>query len=293
VSHDYNFFYNGMGARLLQRKCGLPYISEIHHVPGYPRAATWRERLDRFCTRRYARWVQKHALAIRVVNSRELPELLLRWGVKPEKIRVLHSLYIDFQIFRPGSGEGKKEFDLMFCGRLVPNKGLFILLKALKILKRNRPLIRLLMVGRGPLKNKIDRFVQAEDLVENVQFVEWVADTHDLARLYRRARILVCASFNEGGPRVTVEAMACGTPSLSTPVGIMPELIREGENGMLFSWDPAVLAEKAGTLLDDTAFYTRICSRLKDTVAPFERKTVLETLANGFKELYRLQKNGI
>lgn len=280
VSHDYNFFYNGLGAYLLHRKTGLPYFSEIHHVPGHPRASSFREKVDKFCTHRYVRWVQNHALAIRVVNGKELPELLTSWGVRPEKIAVLHSLYMDFETYRPAAAE--KIHDLMFCGRLVPNKGLFILLDALKILKRNRPAVRLLIVGRGPLKEKIHRYVDESGLKENVEYLEWVSEAKDLADLYRRSRILVCASYNEGGPRVTVEAMACGTPALSTPVGIMPELIGEE---MRFRWDAQELAEKAQRLLEDEPLYSSLTSRLAGVVAPFERGKVIADLARGFKAL--------
>ncbi len=282
ISHDYNVFYNGLGAYLLHRKTGLPYFSELHHVPGHPRASGFREVVDRFCTRFYARWVQNHALAIRVVNARELPALLSRWGVRPEKIRVLYSLYMDFDANR--LKETPKEYDLVFCGRLVPNKGIFIILKALEALKRKRPDIRLLIVGRGPLRKKIDDFVCRAGLSQNVHHVEWVSLSEDLADLYRRSRILVCASYNEGGPRVTFEAMACGTPAISTPVGLMPELIREGENGMLFQWSPGELAEKVEALLSDTALYSRVCRGLAETVAPFERRKVIADLAEGFKK---------
>jgi glycosyltransferase involved in cell wall biosynthesis len=285
ISHDYNFFYNGLGAYLLHRKTGLPYFSEIHHVPGHPRAASFRERVDRFCTRLYTRWVQKHALAIRVVNAGQLPALLESWGVRREKIRVLYSLYMDFDTYRPREGEREKAFDLVFCGRLVPNKGIFILLEALGILKRKRGNIKLLMIGRGPLEGAIEDHLNRKGLSDSVERVPWVADTEELARLYSRSRLLICASYNEGGPRVTAEAMACGTPAISTPVGIMPELIREGENGMLFEWDADELAEKVDRLLSDEDLYARIRSNLAATVAPFERKKVIADLASGFKEM--------
>ncbi|MBD3293842.1 MAG: glycosyltransferase [Armatimonadia bacterium] len=285
VSHDYNLFYNGLGAYLLHRKSGLPYISEIHHVPGHPRAANLREVVDRICTRFYVRWVQKHALAIRVVNAREQPGLLTGWGVRPDKIKVLYSLYMDFDTYHPQPAP--KEYDLMFCGRLVGNKGLFIILDALEILKRERPDARLLVVGRGPLEHALDRRIRRSGLSAHVHRIAWVADTKALAELYRRSRILVCASYNEGGPRVTAEAMACGTPALSTPVGIMPDLIREGENGFLFQWDPSELASKAKALLTDPALYERVRGNLADTVAPFERKKVLADLAEGFKALVK------
>lgn len=283
VSHDYNLFYNGLGAYLLHRKTGLPYFSEIHHVPGYPRAACFREVFDRFCTRFYTRWVQNHALAIRVVNAVQLPELLTRWGIKKEKIQVLYSLYLDLDAYRSNETAPQKKYDLVYCGRFVPNKGIFIILKALKLLKEKHPHIRLLLIGRGPLEIKVSRYIEDNGLNDHVDRIPWVAGTEDLADLYRLSKILVCASFNEGGPRVTMEAMACGTPVISTPVGIMPELIRHGENGYLFDWDPLKLADQADRLLTDHDLYTRICQELPGLVTPFERKKVLADLAQGFK----------
>lgn len=283
VSHDYNIFYNGLGAYLARKHTGIPYISEIHHVPGYPRAATLRERADKWCTRLYASWVQKHALAIRVVNAKELPDLLVSWGVKREKIKVLHSLYIDFDTFCPKPAD--KEYDLIFCGRLASNKGVFLLLEALKIIKEKIPHIRLLMVGRGPLKQRIRDFVAQQGLEENVEFKDWVPEFSDLAELYRRSRVLICPSYNEGGPRVTVEAMACGTPVISTPVGIMQELIEENKNGLFFNWDAGELAQKTLTLLNDQNLYERISANLAPTIEPFERKKIISALAQGFKNL--------
>ncbi|HVS17547.1 MAG TPA: hypothetical protein VMT18_03020, partial [Planctomycetota bacterium] len=67
VSHDYGWFYNGLGSARLARATGVPYLSEIHHVPGYPIAADLRERFDRAVARRYVRWARSRARAFRVV----------------------------------------------------------------------------------------------------------------------------------------------------------------------------------------------------------------------------------
>ncbi|MBU0756163.1 MAG: glycosyltransferase, partial [Planctomycetes bacterium] len=186
ISHDYNLFYNGLGTYLLHRRTGLPYFSEIHHVPGHPRAAGAREVFDRICTRFYTRWVQNKALAIRVVNAGQLPGLLKSWGVREEKIAVLYSLYIDFNTFRPKPGEARKDYDLVYCGRMVPNKGLFIILEALSIIKEKHPRTRLLLIGRGPLDEKVDRFIAGKGLSSQVDRIPWVAGSEDLADHYRR-----------------------------------------------------------------------------------------------------------
>jgi len=64
---------------------------------------------------------------------------------------------------------------------------------------------------------------------------------------------VVCASTCEGGPRFTVEAMACGTPVISTPVGVMPDLLEDGKAGRLVGFDVASLAEGIAALLANEA----------------------------------------
>src|SRR6185503_10592412 len=81
VSHDYGWFYNGLAAARLSRRSGVPYLSELHPVPGHPIAADTRERFDRAVARRYVRWARSRARAFRVVNQGEMVPLLESWGV--------------------------------------------------------------------------------------------------------------------------------------------------------------------------------------------------------------------
>ena len=73
-----------------------------------------------------------------------------------------------------------------------------------------------------------------------------------MAELYRQSKIVVCSSLLEGGPRVIVEGMACGIPGISSSVGFMPSVIKDGENGFLIpSFDPKDFAEKIELLLSN------------------------------------------
>src|SRR5207248_3183150 len=89
--------------------------------------------------------------------------------------------------------------------------------------------------------------------LKNVTIIPRLDSAEAVARIYRQARMLVCASTSEGGPRVTVEAMACGTPVISTPVGVMSELIEDGVNGLVFDWDAGELSDKIRLVLKDDA----------------------------------------
>ncbi|MFT7463041.1 MAG: glycosyltransferase involved in cell wall biosynthesis [Pseudohongiellaceae bacterium] len=292
TSHDYNPFYNGLGSWRISRATGIPYVAEIHHVPGFPRAASFRERIDAPMTRLYAGWAKTRAAGFRVVNGIELPRLLGGWGVPAERIHVLPSLYLDRETFSPAAPGDQEagatpECDLLFVGRLVPNKGVPAILEGLAELER-RGLsgLRLRLVGRGPELQAVKAFAEQHGAQDRIENIEWVPDAAALAEVYRKARFLVCASTSEGGPRVVAEAMACGTPVVSTEVGIVTELIRHGDNGLLFDGSGKHLADVLEPLLSDPTAEQSMRSRLRpEDLDGYEGDTVIARLADGLKEI--------
>jgi glycosyltransferase involved in cell wall biosynthesis len=286
VSHDFGLFYTGLSAAWLVRGAAVPLVSEIHHVEGYPIAASLRERVYRLAARLYIPWMARRAAAIRVVNHVEIPVYLRALGVPVEKILVLPSLYLDFGQFHPVPGV-QPVYDLLFVGRLVSNKGLFTILDALRIARRSVPGVRLGIRGEGPLRGRLEARARDLGLADNVIFIPRLENPEDIARLYCETRMLVCASTAEGGPRVAAEAMACGVPVVSTPVGIMPELVEDGVNGLLFRWDADELAQKILSLLSDDDLRRRIGERGRAAVQPFRDEDVIRNYALGYQDLAR------
>ena len=182
-------------------------------------------------------------------------------------------------------GVSPKKWDLVFVGRLVNNKGLITIIDALYQLKyRMRPL-KLLIVGRGPMRAAVEERVKKHELEKHVEFVEWLETPKDLADVYRASRAILCASTCEGGPRVTVEAMACGTPAVSTPVGIMGELIEDGKNGALCRFDYASLAASIERVISDEVKLAEMGVRARADVLKFEYDEAIAGYANGLKGL--------
>lgn len=283
VSHDYGWFYNGLGSARLSRESGVPYLSELHHIPGHPVAADWRERFDKRVAKAYVRWARSRAIAFRVVNAGEMPPLLERWGVPREKIVVLPSLYIDLDVFHPPSDAGEFEQDVVFVGRMVANKGLDRIVDALERLAARGTPARALFVGKGPLLAATR--ARAKALGQGARFIEWVESPSDLARIYQKSRVCVCASTCEGGPRFTVEAMACGTPVVSTPVGVMRELLEAGDKGQLCGFDAESLAGALGELLSDEPRRRAMGRAAHAAAQRFEYSKTIRTYAEGLHAL--------
>ena len=239
----------------------------------------------------YIRWAKRWAAAFRVVNAGQMPDLLRRFGVPEQKILVLPSLYIDFDVFHPLPDQPRR-YDVLFVGRLVANKGLFTLLSAIKLVSITHPNVRLGILGSGPLERALKERVASLGLGGNVTFLPHQPDAASVARLYTQAGLVVCASTAEGGPRVTVEAMACGVPVVSTPVGVMADLIEDGENGLLVNWSVGDLAAKIRIMLEDGDLHARLAEAGRETVQEFDADRVVEGYARGYHELIARLRSG-
>lgn len=277
--HEYPPFYNGTGARLLARATGIPFALEIHHIVGWPMPASVSEALGL----RLSRWVlpreAQKATAIRVVN-RDVRAVLCSWGVDPVKISVVPSFYLDRSVL-VRDPTIRLTTDLVFCGRLVANKGLLELLEACSGL----PSATLLVIGDGPLRNTAEACVRAHGLERRVRFIGWLPTQRDVARAMQAARLFVMNSRSEGGPRVALEAMALGMPVLTTRVGVMPEVIEDGMNGVFTTGHPADLRDKIKNLLRNDALRDHLGQEAQKITHRFERGKLIRDYVDFLQEL--------
>jgi len=83
-------------------------------------------------------------------------------------------------------------------------------------------------------------------------------DAEEMREFYRSLHVYVCASGSEGTPNPCLEAAACGVPVVTTPVGNMPEFIRDGDNGFFVTRDVAEIADRLRRLRDEPALRERM-----------------------------------
>lgn len=140
---------------------------------------------------------------------------------------------------------------LLTVRNLEPRMGLDTLLGAVDRVRRRRPGVLLLVGGAGSQRPRLDAMATALGLSVHVRFLGFLADT-DLARYYAAADAFLLPTRElEGFGLVTVEALACGTPVLGTPVGATPEILTPLDPGLIFRETSAeVMADDLGRFLD-------------------------------------------
>jgi len=281
--HSYPPFYNDIGGRWLFNKIKTPYVLEVMHIVGHPKSGDFKERFYKILNRIFLRFSARKAKAIRVINQKQVPGFLKKFGIEERKIKYAPAFYIDLQTFKPIDLE--KKYDLVFSGRLVKNKGIHLLLEAIKKLKAQNSLLKTIIIGDGPLRPEIEKYIKDNNLQANIELSGWLPSIEDLAKVYNQSKILVMPSFNEGGPRVTLEAMACKVPVITSRVGIMLDIINENDNGLFIDWNVNDIADKISLLLKDEQLYKKISENGYRAVQQFERKKSIKNYAETYQNL--------
>ena len=143
---------------------------------------------------------------------------------------------LDLEQFRPLDSPRPAELprDAFVIGVvcvLRPEKGLSTLLKAFAGIRDLGPRVKLAIVGSGPMRDPLEAEARALGIRENCVFT---AATKDVADWLRHIDIFVLPSLSEALSNSLMEAMACGCCAVASNVGGNPELVRNGETGMLF-----------------------------------------------------------
>jgi glycosyltransferase involved in cell wall biosynthesis len=183
-----------------------------------------------------------------VSNSAHTTKRLVQAGMQKPVVTV--PLGVDIEtIFAVPPHE--LESDIIFAGRLLPNKNVDLLIRSVKLVKRTKPDIRCLIVGNGPERPRLEALVIELKLEQNVTFFNFMEDHNELYSLMKSSKMFVLPSVREGFGLVVVEANACGIPVITTrhEHNAAGDLIVEGRNGYLAELDIKHLARQIRTVL--------------------------------------------
>jgi glycosyltransferase involved in cell wall biosynthesis len=226
-------------------------------------------------------------------------ENLIRWGVPEDKV-VIVPLGVDLNVFKPVS-EGERELirkdlglpqDKLIIGSFQKDgvgwgegwepkwvKGPDIFIEVINKLRLGYDIFVLLTgPARGYVKKELERL--------DVPYKHFFLKNYlEIPKYYNALDLYLVTSRAEGGPKAIVESMATGVPIVSTRVGMAPDIIEEGYNGLLANIDDAInLTEKAGTLLSDKTLASKLSNNALGSVADYSWENIAREY---YKRIYQ------
>lgn len=154
--------------------------------------------------------------------------------------------------------EANAEVNVVFIGNLLERKGVSDLIAACAQLGRHIGPWRLTLAGGGDIVRYREK-VREIGVADRINFTGWI-DSSSVAAMLAKADIMVLPSYHEGLPLVILEAIGAGTPVICTPVGAIPEFLKDGETVLFVEpGDVRGLTAALTRLIADPAMRQALC----------------------------------
>lgn len=288
----------------LGRQLGLPVVATYHtlfeaYVQHYIR---W---LPKHWLRLAARRLsahQCHQLSALVAPSQAMQHALTRYGVTTPTTVIATGLALEAFCSPQHDSDFRAHYHLprearllLYVGRTAFEKNIDFLIDMLPRVLDEHPTTRLIITGEGPAQDSLVRRAQALGVAESVLFLGYLDRSGPLQAAYRAADVFVFASRTETQGLVLLEAMALGTPVVSTATMGTLDVLKEGEGCLIAEEDHNDFATKVNQLLSDETRRAQLAERGQIYAASWHedaksaelvalyRKLATERLANARK----------
>ena len=153
---------------------------------------------------------------------------LISKGIDADKIWILP--HVVDEHFRPM--DLKKDYDLVFIGRLAPVKHVETIVRAISIVKEALPSIKMVIVGDGEERSKLEELTRSLGLTDQIDFAGYQSNTWEW---YNRGKISLLTSEREGFPYTVIESLRSGTPVIISNCGDVTDIVKDSFNGRIIS----------------------------------------------------------
>jgi glycosyltransferase involved in cell wall biosynthesis len=280
-SHGYKPSVFGFIIRLLT---GIPIIATCHlwfEPAKAPLKTKIMLRLEIF----FYRWFPK------VVGvSQPIVDILQRNKLKGEAVELIKNgvevpepISADqIRILRAELNLGAEDFCILNTARLTKQKGQWNLIKAAALLKERNVPCKILIVGDGPLLHEFEAMIQQESVSECVFLLGF---RKDIPALLQLCDAFALPSIDEGMPMSLLEAAASGKAIVSTLVGDIAKIIKEGVTGLVIPTNaPLSLANAIETLRNNPALAEKLANNVKDILV---REYSSQAMCSHYVKIYR------
>jgi glycosyltransferase involved in cell wall biosynthesis len=215
-----------------------------------------------------------------IVYSRRLID---EWSLDyyKHKIFVCHHHYLDFRNFTILNIYESRDNIIGYIGRISREKGIENFVKAIPNILAKKNNVRFLICGDGELRDEIEAYLRKYNLENKVTLTGWIPH-EQLPLILNKLLLLVLPSYTEGLPNIILEAMACGTPVLATPVGAIKDIIINNQTGFIAEENaPELLAQEILRSLRNKNI-KRIIEEAKEKV---ENEFIFSNVINEWKNI--------
>jgi glycosyltransferase involved in cell wall biosynthesis len=258
-----------------------PLFGIVHHLFGRsifteinPLAATYVSLMEKLALVVY----RANRVPFFVVSSSTRDEMVNHGFSEPDLVLV-HNC-VDHALYRPDPARRSPAPVIGYCGRLKRYKGVDQLLRAVPQILKEVPGTRVVIVGEGDDRPRLQRMVRTLGLGHSVTFTGFVSESKKVEML-QSMWCGVNSSSKEGWGLTVVEANACGTPVIASDVPGLRDVVRDGDTGLLYRHgDVPQLAGRVVRVLRDTQLRERLTSGALAWASRFNWDTAAaETLA--------------
>lgn len=269
-------FYRKAHFIKLAKRMGLKVIFHMH-------SAVFKEYFEECNDKDYLLKIMCMADSF-IALSRSWKEYYASIGVPKEKIVVINNP-VDYP--KEFNYEKDASVRMLFLGELLERKGVWDVLKAINEHQDSlRGKLKLKIGGNKREKDVVD-FISKNNLTDIIEFEGWVAGDKKW-QLLNWANLVILPSFNEGLPITLLEAMAYSCALISTPVGGIPEILENGENGLMVTpGNSEEIAKAIQYFVDNSVKCQDMGEKSYQKVIPFLPETVFKQLSNLYTQLLK------
>lgn len=272
-THLYSLKYAWLAVKKLNRS--IPIIHTVHNV-----AQKEALKIDRMLNR----YLFQSRQVIPVALSNEIQKTIRdEYGLKPEQIPVIFNGINLSNCLPKGSYSAENQFTILHIGRFMEVKNHMGLLHAFQLVHKKYPECCLQLIGKGELRDSLMELTQKLDLQDAVAFL---GEKDNVYPYLQSADMFVLPSLYEGVPMTIIEAMATGLPVVASAVGGIPDMIRDGEEGVLCTSDVEGIAAAIERLYTDQTLREYCGKNATRSAYRFSA----DIMANRYLEVYKTER---